>query len=278
MIRYKTTHIDIKRGLIGLLPHLSVLSMLLIVLGLQGCFSSESSSPSKVVKEVDGNNPPTAFFTSNCPGLGCSFDARASTDSDGTIVSYSWDYGDGISGNGSTANHSYAADGRYLVMLTVTDDGGSVSASTQTVTVVRINNPPTASFTSNCTELDCSFNGSNSTDSDGTIVDYSWDFDDGTNGSGATVNHNYAADGSYVVTLTVTDDGGVVSSSAQTVTVVSVNNPPTASFTSNCTELDCSFDASNSTDSDGTIIDYSWNFGDSMGGNGSIANHSYVVG
>ena len=162
MLCHKLSYISIKHWLVTLLPQLVTLPLLLVVFSLQGCFSSESSSPSKVVKETEGNNPPTASFASNCPDLNCSFDTRTSTDSDGTIVSYSWDFGDGTNGNGPTANHSYVADGSYLVMLTVTDDGGSVSASTQTVTVVRINNPPTASFTSNCTELDCSFNGSNS--------------------------------------------------------------------------------------------------------------------
>lgn len=83
------------------------------------------------------------------------------------------------------------------------------------------NNPPTASFTVNCTDLSCSFNGSGSTDSDGTIVSYAWDFGDESTGSGATVNHTYDAGDTYTVMLTVTDDDGAPDSDSQSVTVSS---------------------------------------------------------
>jgi PKD repeat protein len=80
---------------------------------------------------------------------------------------------------------------------------------------------PTASFTFACTDLACSFDGSGSTDSDGTIAIYAWNFGDGTTGSGATVSHTYAAAGTYTVTLTVTDDDGATDGEAQSVTVTS---------------------------------------------------------
>ena len=86
------------------------------------------------------------------------------------------------------------------------------------------NEPPTAAFSYSCDELACSFDGSASTDSDGTIVSYSWAFGDGNNGSGATVNHSYANDGSYTVTLTVTDDDGATDSTSQVVTVAAADD------------------------------------------------------
>jgi PKD repeat protein len=81
--------------------------------------------------------------------------------------------------------------------------------------------PPTASFTYSCTDLDCSFDGSGSSDNDGTITNYAWDFGDGNNGSGQSVNHSYAnANGSpYTVTLTVTDDDNADDQASQLVTV-----------------------------------------------------------
>jgi len=166
------------------------------------------------------NNPPTASFTFSCTGLSCSFDASASSDSDGTIVSYAWDFGDGGAGSGLTASHTYAAGGTFSVGLTVTDNGGATGNSAQSVTASGpVNNPPSASFTSSCTDLACSFDGSASSDSDGTIVSYAWDFGDGSTASGVTASHTYAAGGTFNVTLTVTDDGGAANSTSQNVTV-----------------------------------------------------------
>jgi len=78
---------------------------------------------------------------------------------------------------------------------------------------------PTASFTFSCSALSCDFDGSGSSDSDGSVVSYSWDFGDGNSASGATASHTYAADGTYEVTLTVTDDAGATGSSNQNVSV-----------------------------------------------------------
>ena len=72
------------------------------------------------------NQAPTASFTFNCTGLDCTFDVRL-TDTDGTIVSYVWDYGDGASGSGANPSHSYASGGSYQVTLTVTDDDGATT-------------------------------------------------------------------------------------------------------------------------------------------------------
>lgn len=81
------------------------------------------------------------------------------------------------------------------------------------------NTPPTASFTFSCTDLSCSFDGSGSSDSDGSVVSYGWNFGDGTAGSGATVSHTYAAGDTYTVELTVTDDEDATGSASQSVTV-----------------------------------------------------------
>jgi subtilisin family serine protease len=81
------------------------------------------------------------------------------------------------------------------------------------------NNPPAASFTNSCTNLACNFNGSGSTDTDGTVNSYAWNFGDGSTGSGQTTNHNYAAAGTYTVGLTVTDDDGATGFTSKQVTV-----------------------------------------------------------
>jgi len=81
-----------------------------------------------------GNNPPVAGFTSSCTGLSCTF-TDASTDSDGTIDSRSWVFGDGGTSTATDPTHVYAAGGTYTVTLTVNDDDGATDTETQTVTV-----------------------------------------------------------------------------------------------------------------------------------------------
>ena len=90
-----------------------------------------------------GNAPPVASFTAACTQLDCSVDAGASTDSDGTIASYAWAFGDGTTATGVTATHRYAAGGSYPVTLTVTDDRGSASTTSRTVTATA---PPSTAL------------------------------------------------------------------------------------------------------------------------------------
>ena len=80
------------------------------------------------------NNPPVAAFTSSCTGLGCTF-TDSSSDSDGTIASYSWTFGDGGTSTAASPSHTYASGGTYNVTLQVTDNGGATNSVTHQVTV-----------------------------------------------------------------------------------------------------------------------------------------------
>ena len=94
-----------------------------------------------------GNSAPTASFTATCTLLTCDFDASASSDTDGTIASYSWSFGDGNIASTAIASNTYAANGSYSVSLTVTDDGGATNTTSQVVTVSDGTQPPPANIT-----------------------------------------------------------------------------------------------------------------------------------
>jgi subtilase family serine protease len=81
-----------------------------------------------------GNNPPVASFTDTVSGLTANF-TDTSTDSDGTIASHSWTFGDGGTSTAANPSHTYAAGGTYSVTETVTDNGGAQNSVTHSVTV-----------------------------------------------------------------------------------------------------------------------------------------------
>lgn len=85
------------------------------------------------------NSPPVSSFSYSVADLTASFDGTGSTDSDGTVDSYQWDFGDGAMAVGTHADHTFATGGTYPVRLTVTDNQGASATSVQDVTVVEPN-------------------------------------------------------------------------------------------------------------------------------------------
>jgi PKD repeat protein len=169
------------------------------------------------------NVPPTA--DPNGPyigtaGVALQFDGTGSLD-DGTIVAYDWDFGDNNTGNGVSPSHTYAAAGTYTVTLTVTDNDGATGTARTTADIQEPppNIPPTADPNGPYTgtvSVPLTFDGSGSSDLDGTIVSYDWDFGDTNTGTGVSPTHTYAAAGTYTVTLTVTDNDGATDTAQTT--------------------------------------------------------------
>ncbi|WP_346621723.1 PKD domain-containing protein [Blastococcus montanus] len=168
------------------------------------------------------NSAPTAAFTSSVTDLAAAFDGTGSTDRDGQIRAWAWDFGDGTRGDGSRVEHAYGAAGTYTVRLVVTDDRGATASVTRQVTVTapQPNRAPDAAFDAQATGLSVALDASGSSDGDGTVVGWAWDLGDGTTATGRTIRHSYGTDGTYTVRLTVTDDDGATTTAEQPVTVV----------------------------------------------------------
>ena len=245
---------------------------------------SNSGSASKAVTTQD--HPPVASFntspTTALTGTSISFNGTASYDPDGTVVTWSWNFGDGNSGLGATTMHSYNSAGTYTVSLTVTDNSGSTGTTTSQVTIT--DRPPVASFTPTPSTAPSgtliTFNGAASSDPDGTVVLWSWTFGDGNIGSGSTATHSYSAPGNFTVTLTVTDNSG--STGTTTSQVMITDRPPvltvTASPTNPASGQKVTLSITGS-DPDGTIatIRVDWGDGtvDSLSGAATSDSHAY---
>ena len=124
-----------------------------------------------------------------------------------------------------------------LVMFLVGCNGNG--GSTPPIT---LNQSPTASFnadpTSGAAPLEVFFNASSSSDSDGSIIIYTWNFKDGDTGTGETINHTFSSIGSYIVELTVIDNEGATDSVKKTINVtdpITTNHTPTITSTPDTT-------------------------------------------
>lgn len=318
--------------------------------------------------------PPTAAFGATVNNLSATLDASASTDPDGTIASYRWDFGDGSTGTGQVASHTYAAAGSYTVSLTVTDNSGQLSTATKTVTATSppvtsvvvdnaqswrwryVTGAPAAGWNTSAFDASTWSTGTAPLGFGSTGLGTNIDTFSSTSSrpQAAYFSKTFqVSDASKVTRLllsTYADDGVVVyvngtevarssmptgtigsttfataarRTSVATASPISIEVPvglltsgtnviaaethlnsrnttdasfdlkatmtsaapttggsqaPTASFTSAVSGTVGSFDASASADPDGTIGDYSWDFGDGTFGSGRLVSHTFAPG
>ncbi len=161
------------------------------------------------------NALPIAEFQATVSELSVQFD-EASTDADGTVDGWAWDFGDGNASTEQNPTHTYGAFGFYDVTLVVTDNRGVAGVLTKTITV---NIPPVAAFDfSNTTDFEVTF-VDKSTDSNGSITSWAWDFGDGNTSGAQSPTNLYAAVGTYSVSLTVTDDLDTTTTVTEMITI-----------------------------------------------------------
>ncbi|BAJ01893.1 hypothetical protein SVI_1922 [Shewanella violacea DSS12] len=325
-------------------------------------------------------------------GASINFFSTGSADSDGTIASYSWDFGDGNTSTQADPVHTYATAATFNVTLTVTDDLGGTASVTTTAAITSSgvmelkNGVPQSGVTANtgefakffinvpagatnlvikisggtgdadlytqsgseptdssyacrpylggnsetCTQAApaqgrwyanlkaystfanltivasfdtgtanvapvanangayagnvsqvINFSSQGSNDSDGSIASYEWNFGDGSVSTQANPTHAYSAAGSYTVTLTVTDNGGLthMSTTSASISASSQNTAPTAMANgpySGDVNANISFSSQGSSDADGTIASYSWAFGDGTSSTQANPSHAYA--
>ena len=230
------------------------------------------------------NAPPIASFvtgsTSTVLGATVNFNPSGSSDPDGSLVRFDWEFGDGTSLSRTNAlpiEHVFQSAGSKKVRLTVTDNDG-LSSSTTSDIQVRLNAAPVAvvslpTFPVSGTPL--TFSPSGSSDTDGFLVRYDWDMGDGTTYSRLNtdavlaITHQYTSPGTYQVKLKVTDNDNATHTVQQALNVTSgpaANKSPTAkialNISSSMTGQEVVMNPSDSADSDGQIVKYQWSFGD----------------
>jgi len=204
---------------------------------------SVSASWGGDVSHEDASSSPTSFIVQVSPEASFTFSpstdlsvftlitfSDTSTDLDGTILSWLWDFGDNTISSDQNPTHKYADKGIYLVKLTITDNDGYVGDSSQSVIITNL--PPTAAFTYSperpMVEQEIIFTDL-SEDPEGEILTYLWNFGDEAASTEKHPYHTYAAYGTYTVTLTVTDDEGATDIHSTTFTVTTLSTSITLS-------------------------------------------------
>jgi PKD repeat protein len=230
------------------------------------------------------NQPPVADANgpySGDEGSSIEFDGSGSSDSDGTIVSYSWDFGDETSAAGETVTHAYAQEGTYTATLTVTDDDGEDGTDSAQVEVTDIDPVAALSYSPASPAAQSPVQFTDESTFYDIITSWSWDFDgDGTEDSAfQNPAHSYNSAGEYTVSLTVEEADGDSDMATQIITVSAPNQPPDANAGPDQTANEgesVNFDGSSSSDSDGTIEFYDWDFDDGTTGAGKTTAQVYA--
>ncbi len=247
--------------------------------------SGTVGNDSYVIFQVPVNKSPAANFSFKqiaAPNEKVTFDASSSSDEDGVVTKYNWDFGDGSTGDGKIYTHSYNKSGKYTIELTVRDNSTSPCNFGKISKEIWVNAEPVAKAGQDSWAAigdEVRFDASASFDPDGKISKYSWDFGDGAKSSGEKVTHSYNKSGRYKVTLRVDDDADVANSFSMDNLTIKVNFPPVAKAGKDQIVAQREvvyFSGSESSDEDGEIVKYEWAYGDGAYGEGINVSHAYA--
>jgi PKD repeat protein len=258
-----------------------------------------STSDVKLITVEPGNRPPTAVIrlpvagSSYSEGQPVQFDGRTSSDPDGDTLRYLWELGEqGGSKYTASQQSNFERDlqeGEYEVQLTVEDPDGEVSTAMASFSITNL--PPVAVASADATTVfvgeEISFDGDDSYDPEGDVLDSSWSFGDGDTSTLRSPKHIWDAPGSYTVNLTVEDGRGQQGSALLNIEVETLGPDALFSFLLSGDEVNevragtnLTLDASSSSSPNGAITNYSWDFGDgtSETGENDTSRHSWATG
>lgn len=233
--------------------------------------SSLKNSVQSVAKTLVVNSYPVAsFFAPDVVGPAQPFnvDASTSTDADGSISAYHWIVNGQSAGEGVNTSITLDTPGLHTLGLIVNDDSGFDQARGFTSKQVRVNEAPVALWRTEppmlVPDTEIKFIADQSFDSDGNIANYIWEFEDGTEIRGETIQRFFADGGLKRFTLTVIDEDGVSNSSTTVEGVVNVNHQPyiVTESTVRSNSVDVRLDASESYDLDNNSLSYEWTLPD----------------
>ncbi|AXT53265.1 PKD domain-containing protein [Aquimarina sp. BL5] len=212
--------------------------------------------------------------------LSVTFDGSGSTDPNGDILTYSWDFGNGDTATDVITSYEFTEFGEADVTLTVNDGNGNIDTETITITITDPNVAPVANFTSDIetgiAPVLITFDASSSTDVNNDVLSYSWDFGNGDTAIGVIVAYQFETVGEFDVKLTVGD--GKIEDSITKKIIISDGNPVAnivADVTSGPAPLEVTFDGSGSVDPSNNSLSYSWDFGDGTTDIGQTVVHTF---
>jgi len=183
---------------------------------------------------IGGNQWPVAVAAASSSGgdvpLTVTFSSAGSTDPNGSIAGYLWDFGDGSTSTLANPAHTFATPGNYVATVTVTDNLGAKSVNTVAVAATAPNIPPVAVATANPPEggapLSVVFTSDGSYDPDGAIGNVLWTFYDGSTYYGGTAYFTFTRPGTYSTKLEVFDARGGIGTTTVLVTAQNPNEVP----------------------------------------------------
>ncbi len=235
-----------------------------------------SQSTSVVITTAAPVIPPGPTITPSAALGTCPLSVEFSAgNTGGPVTSYSWDFGNGITGSGQTASATYTSAGSYTATLTETGPGGSKSTTKSIKVIAPAVRPPVPVITitamsnsGNCPTIAYLTAGNTG----GPLSSYTWNFGNGTAGSGQITTAQYNKPGNYTITLTERGTGG---SASVTRTVAATVIPLSVNFTQDVTTGTHPVTVQFTNNSTGTITGCLWSFGDGSTSVNASPSHTF---